>query len=126
MARVITDTARKVFAVLVERNLGYALASFIESELTDGELPVDEKRLEDLLPKGDVKGFVSHQWEYLVYTFRKGLYQRRIRTEKILPYIEERKIGHGGYSNVYEVFVHPAHQEFCRAPPENVRNLYPK
>jgi len=123
-AQTVIREARKVFAVLVELKLEHALAQFIENEIMDKELPVDEKILERVICSGDARDFIYRQWEYLAYNFRRGPYQREIRTEIILPYLEEEKIGGGGYSTVYEVFIHSAHQDFKTKFPENVRYRY--
>ena len=120
-AQTIINEARKVFAVLVELKLEHTLAQFIENDTMDKYLPVDEKALEGFLSGGDARDFVWRQWEYLAYNFRRGPYQRQIRTEIILPYLEERKIGGGGYSTVYEVIIHCEHQDFERRKLENVR-----
>lgn len=119
-AHTIVTEARKVFAILIDLELEGELGQFIENEVLDKELPVEENRLADILGIAETKGFVLHQWEYLAYDFRKGPYQRKIRPEILLPYLKEEHLGSGGYSEVSEILVHPAHQNFSQKSSENV------
>jgi hypothetical protein len=119
-AYTILSEAKKVFAILIDLEIGHGLSHLIENEVLDKELPVEEKRLKDVLSGAEAKGFVYHQWEYLAYDFRKCPFQRKIRPEILLPYLEEKRLGGGGYSEVFEVVIHPAHQVFSQKNPKNV------
>ena len=122
--QIVIAEARIVFAILLELRLEGNFHQFIENEILDRQLPVDEKNLGDVLSFEGAREFTRRQWEYLAYNFRKGLYRRKIRSEIILPYIEEKVIGGGSYSTVYEVLVHSAHQGFGRNTSANVRNKF--
>jgi hypothetical protein len=119
-AQIILAESRKVFAILVDLRLEYALRLMIESDCLDSHLPLSERDLKDIVPEaaGDI---VKKQWEYIAYTFRKGAYQRKIQNERILPFLQETKIGGGGFSIVYEVIIHPGHQNIVHYAPPSVR-----
>lgn len=109
-AEVILREAKKIFAVLVDLELHHEISRFIEHDLLDEKLPIEETRLDEVLSSAEAKGFVFHQWEYLAYDIPRPPYQRRIRPEILLPYLEEKIVGGGGFSDVFEVSIHPAHQ----------------
>lgn len=116
----VLNEGQKVFAILVEMRLQEALAAFIENEILDSALPVDKTQLEGIISCDDVQKFVNHQWDYLAYEFRKGSYQRKIRDEIILPYLEQTRIDRGS-SPVYKVLVHRAHQKFTLDASQTVK-----
>ena len=103
---------RKVFAILVDLKLEYALIRFIEYGLLDRILPIVEgKKLESVLNPRERDEFMQRQWEYLAHKFSKRTYSQRLSREHILPYVDQTEIGGGSFSTVYDVLVHPAHQD---------------
>ena len=98
-----------IFAILLELNLEKKLVSFIEHDLLDSALPLPISDLETVIPEA-ASNFETLQWDYLAYRFRRGQYHRRVKPKEILPYVEEKKIGGGGFSSVYKVLVHSAYQ----------------
>ncbi|KAF2110564.1 kinase-like domain-containing protein [Lophiotrema nucula] len=111
-AQTIVDEAKKIFAILIDTKAEGSLGQFIESDTLDKCLPVEVTLLQKLLPEADVQEVLLRQWEYMAYNFRRGPYQRQVRTEVVLPYLEQTKIGSGGFSTVYEIMVHTSHQNF--------------
>lgn len=110
-ARIVLNEASKVFAILLELHSEQSLISFIENDILDSRLPLDEVALQHIIPKA-VKGFQCLQYEYLAYQFRRGQYHKRLSEAQILPYIQQEKIGGGGFSTVYKIRVHSSHQNF--------------
>ena len=103
---------RKVFAILVDLKLEHALIRFIEYGLLDRILPiVEEKKLESVLNPHERDEFMQRQWEYFAHKFSKRMYSQRLSREHILPYVDQTQIGGGSFSTVYDVLVHPAHQD---------------
>ena len=108
---IVMREGRKVFAILVELERESAFPKFIEYGILDRTLPVLEKgTLEFVLEPHKVKEFLQYQWEYLAHKFSRTMYNQRLSAEYILPYVQHTRIGGGGFSTVYDVLVHPAHQ----------------
>lgn len=84
---------------------------FIENDVLDSRLPLDEVTLKNLIPEA-VKRFENLQYEYLAYSFRSGQYHKKLSDHQILPFIQEECIGGGGFSSVYKVRVRTSHQNF--------------
>ena len=118
-AHIIREDALKVFSILVDLNWPQKLSSFIESDVLDSSLPLDEQSLKSLVPQAWAS-FKALQWDYLAYRFRKGQYQIKLRQELVLPFIDQEPLGSGGYSTVYKVTIHPAHQSLI---PEAMRQV---
>lgn len=110
-ARIICDEASKIFAILLELHWEQLLHRFIENDVLDSRLPLDEVTLKNLIPEA-VKRFESLQYEYLAYSFRSGQYHKKLSDHQILPFIHQECIGGGGFSSVYKVRVHASHQNF--------------
>lgn len=108
---VVSTEGRKAFAILADLKLEYALLRFIEYGILDRILPiVEEKRLECVLSPHESDEFMRRQWEFFAHKFSQRMYSQRLSQEHILPYIDQAKIGGGSFSTVYDVLVHPAHQ----------------
>ena len=116
-AQIVISEGRKVFAILVDLRLEYALSLLIENDCLDSRLPLNDDDLKDI-PREGAREISRKQWEYIAYKFRTGKYLRKIQNEIILPFLRQTKIGGGGFSVVYEVFIHPAHQNIlpCTLP----------
>jgi hypothetical protein len=104
---------------LIDLRLEYILGLMIENDCLDSRLPLSETNLKDIAPEV-ARDIVKKQWEYMAYNFRKGTYQRRVDNDRILPFLHETKIGGGGFSTVYEVDIHPAHQNMVESTPLSV------
>ena len=114
-ARLVIDEAQKVFAICLELDVEHDFVNFIESDTTDSALPLDISRLSSLVPEAATR-FEELQWKYVAYRFRKGQYHRTLPRSRILPYIDKTQIGGGGFSKVYTVSIHPAHQDLLETP----------
>lgn len=123
-ARLVIDEAQKILAICLELNVEHDLVNFIESDITDAVLPLGLSTLTGLVPDVAVR-FEELQWKYVAYRFRKGHYNRILPKPRILPYITQAHIGGGGYSKVYEVSIHPAHQNLIETPSSKVRSAKP-
>lgn len=108
---VVSTEGRKVFAILADLRLEHALLRFIEYGILDRILPiVEEKRLESILSPHESEEFMRRQWEFFAHKFTQRMYSQRLSREHILPYTYQAKIGGGSFSTVYDVTVHPTHQ----------------
>ena len=106
----VLKEGRKIFAILVELGLERRLTQFIEYGIRDSALPVLEQQLEPVLESHSGQ-FVRCQWDYLAHRISKRDYSLKLRAECILPYVNQTWRGGGGFSTVYDVVVHPAHQD---------------
>src|SRR5579862_3743247 len=107
----VAQEGLKVFAALVVLGLESKLEAFIENDKLDSRLPFTEAELSSIIP-GFAPQFEQLQWEYLAYKFRKAHFHRNIPPQQILPYVREEWVGGGGFSSVYKIVVHPAHQDW--------------
>ena len=108
-ALIVYEEALKILSILVDLNWQQKLSSFIEDNVLDLRLPLDESLLRSLIPEAWIN-FKTLQWEYLAYRFRKGQYRIKLQEELILPYVEQEPLGKGGFSTVSKVLIHSAHQ----------------
>ena len=109
-ARLVIEEAQKILAICLELNVEQNLITFIENDKTDAGLPLSRSELNRVVPEAAVR-FEEFQWKYVAYRFRKGLYSKTLPKDRILPYIRQEHIGGGGFSRVFRVLVHPAHQD---------------
>lgn len=111
VVNIVSTEGRKVFAILADLKLEHALFRFIEYGILDRILPiVEEKRLESILNPHERNEFMRRQWEFFAHKFSKRIYSQRLSREHILPYVDQTEIGGGSFSTVYDVLVHPTHQ----------------
>ena len=114
---IIQEPALKIFAILVESKCEGCLVPLLENNYSDNSLPVDTSVLDRIIPDG-ARSFVRLQQDYLVYSFRKGQFHRKLQDPQRLPYITQEDIGGGGHSRVYRALVHASHQDFVEASRE--------
>lgn len=108
---IVQEPAQKLFAILIETKCEKYLTSLLENDYSDKHLPIDRSSLEILLEDA-ADLFARMQHEYLVYSFRRGQFHRKLRDSQVLPFMHQERIGGGGFSSVYRALVHPLHQDF--------------
>jgi serine/threonine protein kinase len=119
--------ARKIFAILVSIGKGSLVSSFLTEGITDANLPIN-------IPKGSsqqkawitpIKTFGSWssrelddfrrvQWYFLSPIFTNARTQHyELDDNCVMPFIrdKEHEAKSGGFSDVWEVVIHPAHQK---------------
>ena len=122
IVEVVSVEGKSLLAILVDLKLEHALFRFIEYGILDRNLPIDEEtKLESVLSPHERVEFMRRQWEYFAHNFSKRSYSQRLSQNHILPYMEQTKIGGGSFSTVYDVLVHPAHQNIDSQVQETVR-----
>lgn len=112
-AEIVIDEAPRIFAICLELNVEHSFIAFIEHDVTDSALPLTRSKLDSLAP-GAAALFEGIQWKYVAYRFRKGPFHRTLEKDHILPYTSQKQIGGGGFSKVFRIFVHPAHQNLIK------------
>ncbi|KAI9892303.1 MAG: hypothetical protein M1814_001502 [Vezdaea aestivalis] len=107
----VTKKGSKIFAILTELNLGRSLVRFIAHDIHNDSLAVENIETLKTILDFDTISFTKCQWDYLAVKLSKRVYQWILKPNSILPYVSQKMIGSGGFSNVYIVSVHPAHQD---------------
>ena len=108
---LVLNEGKRVFAILVETKLEFALVDLVEHRILDRALPVSEEQLKPILAEStDRQQFAERQWAYMAYDFPRIQYVQRLSVDYVLPYVEQTEIEGGGFSRVYKVLVHPTHQ----------------
>lgn len=102
----------RIFGVLVLTEQVAATLNFIEKgELQDQRLPFDTRTLSTLLPETAIDDFEESQWEVIALSFSRSTINRSLRAELVLPFVKDEEIGGGAFSTVYEIIIHPDHQD---------------
>lgn len=118
MTQAVENGARKVFAILISIREGEKITAFLEhylqsdNQTLDSRLPFSKLELGKIFPPAVASEFEEHQWDFIAPVFNHRLLHRNIPTEFRLPFIESRKLGEGGFGNVYEVVIHAGHHNF--------------
>ncbi|KAF4625216.1 hypothetical protein G7Y89_g12953 [Cudoniella acicularis] len=122
------EYARKIFAILVCIGKGKLVSSFLSEGFTDANLPIN-------IPKGssqqkkwitpietfrgwsprELDDFSRVQWYFLAPIFTRPRTQHyELDDNCVMPFIKdtEHEAQSGGFSDVWEVVIHPAHQKF--------------
>jgi hypothetical protein len=112
-ANTVIEQGLNVFSILLELNCERYLSVFIENDCLDSSLALTESLLAEVIPEGAIH-FYNLQFQYRPYFLRKSQYHRNLGNLQALPYVDERKIGGGGFSSVYAVSIHHAHQNLVQ------------
>ena len=139
-AHYIRNNAKKIFAMLLIGNKRESVFSFIDEHICDNDLPFKKAGVfgnsQDPLrlckqtnttgcegirsmskwTRHEIREFCRIQWQVQAPVFQKtesGIVPHYdLDDNVILPFIEdnEREMASGGYSHVWKVRIHPAHQ----------------
>jgi hypothetical protein len=121
-ANTVIEQGLKVFSILLELNCERYLSVFIENDCLDSSLTLPENLLAEIIPEGAAH-FHKLQFQYKPYFLRKSQYHRNLGNLQVLPYVEQENIGGGGFSSVYAVSIHRAHQNLVQQSKDSkVRN----
>lgn len=116
LTQEIMKGCRKIFAILILIRHPQSLLAFVEddqlqSSSPDQKLPLALSRLRALLPTDDAaEEFYQQQWEFAAPVFTGGSLPRVLHQDLILPFIEQKEVGEGGFGIVSEVTIEHSHQ----------------
>ena len=119
VALAVVTGGLKTFAILVELRLESELERFLENDILDTKLPLNDILLKGTIPL-HASQFEQLQWDYVAFQFRKDRYHQVIPPACILPYTEQTSLRGGGYSRVYRVRIHAAYQNLLSNSEEKV------
>ena len=117
-AQAVRDRATKVFAILILIREHRKISAFLEQYLPsdnqtlDSRLPFSVTELQCIFSVAVANEFEEQQWGFTAPVFSHRLMHRNIPLESPLPFTESRKLGSGGFGNVYEITVVGGHHNF--------------
>ena len=125
ITKEIMKGARKIFAILVVIRQPQSILSFIQDDQfqssLDHKLPFPLGKLRELLPSASLgQEFYEKQWEFAAPVFTKRLLPRVLEDDMILPFVEDKEVGEGGFGVVHTIKVELHHQNFGQLPQQNV------
>ncbi|RSL46877.1 hypothetical protein CEP54_013664 [Fusarium duplospermum] len=129
VVKQVCQSGKKILGTLILANQASLLQHFIEADqLEDAKLPFTEETLIQTvrLTKDQATKFDKEQWVFTAPTFRRGTINRRLVEGSVLPFKVDKKIGEGGFGDVYEVVLDPDHQTEGSFPKRVTYHLFLK
>lgn len=125
ITKEIMKGARKIFAILVVVRQPQSILSFVQDDQfqswLDHKLPFGLSKLQKLLPSASLgQEFYEKQWEFTAPVFTKRLLPRVLEDDIILPFVEDKQEGEGGFGVVHTIKVDLHHQNFAQLRQQNV------
>jgi hypothetical protein len=113
----IFDQGTTLFAILVWMKRENEIVSFRQHGALDASLPMGLARACEIVPEFGQTLAREVQWEFLPYMFQKDMcdYHVLMRSEEILPFVEEEHFTSGGFGDIFKVKVVGSQQEFFSA-----------
>jgi serine/threonine protein kinase len=108
--------AHKTFAILVLIKQPKCIRKFIEhdqyhSSGLDRGLPFEEEKLSIMLPSRRIAvAFREKQWGFIAPIFCESIFTRTLPSMAVLPFLQEEKVGCGGFGEVYMIRIASSHQ----------------
>jgi hypothetical protein len=141
--------ARKLFAILLGIDKGESIIDFLKDGITDKDLPLvkypmrsanscytlrTKQRIDIPIPATEnwawrsVRHFYCEQWWLNAPVFKsRGQHYEpehyELEDDCVMPFLEDQEainVNSGGYSDVWGVRIHPAHQNLFRSPNSQV------
>lgn len=124
--KAIVPGGCKIFAILVlDDNWKYFTRFIQDDQLQDWDLdhrlPFTLLQLRKILPQEDADLFEEKQWEFAAPEFSGKVNLRYLDKQTILPFTNDKKIGSGGFGEVYHIEIH---NEYNRFEPSAQRAVY--
>ena len=110
--------ARRVFAILILIREVKKITAFLEHHLQsdgqtlDSRLPFSSSELGTVFMPDVASEFEELQWDLIAPVFSHRLLHRNLQIKSRLPFIKSRKIGGGGFGDVYEIVISAGHHNF--------------
>jgi hypothetical protein len=117
---LVREKIPRIFAILVYNGHETWLPKFLYRLEYDSRLFFSERQL-DFLPLRIKDAFLERQWEFIPVVLEKGALHRELHSDHILPFLEDTKIGAGGFGDVFKVKLDPKCQLLETGSDEQVR-----
>ena len=111
MATIIVNDGLRTFAILLMLGQEHLIELFINYEELDSKLPFEKDGVERITPLLPSRFWEETQWELCPHTFRTRLH-RKIRSEEILPYVQEARLGEGAGGEIFKCTIAVEQQQF--------------
>lgn len=111
--------AMKVFTILLLIGRLECIVSFIEDDQMqpadlDQKLPLPLQKLLTLLDdEGAAAQFYGQQWTFTAPVFNRSSLPRILEKKTVMPFMESKSAGEGGFGEVYQVEIDPSHHSFA-------------
>jgi hypothetical protein len=117
VTKEIMKGAQKIFAILLIIRQPQSILAFIQDDQLqsslDHKLPFSLGKLQKLLASAIFgQEFYEKQWEFAAPVFSKRLLPRVLQDDIILPFVEDKEGGEGGFGVVHIIKVEPYHRSF--------------
>jgi hypothetical protein len=123
LVTLVRERFPTVFAILLYNGHEGYLPDFLYRLEYDTRLPVSNTDL-NFLPADIGDRFVENQWEFIPVVLEKGALHRELRFNDILPFLEDTRIGGGGFGEVFKVKLHPRCQHLVDKPDQQVSKTH--
>ncbi|ORY10807.1 kinase-like domain-containing protein [Clohesyomyces aquaticus] len=112
-ATLIRETCIRIFAILLVNRDEEHITEFLFRRENDSRIPYTETGLYFFRDRNILiaRRFVASQQEFDPVILKKGDIPRLLRDREVLPFLEDREVGHGAFGTVYKVVLHPTCQE---------------
>jgi hypothetical protein len=119
-ASLIEEDNLITLAILLSNSHQHQILEFLFRRLNDDRIPYAEESLQ-FLSKVEARRFVERQWEFIPVVLTTRPIHRQIQDEEILPFLEEERVGEGGFGTVFKVKLYQSCQSLISVDVEHVR-----
>jgi hypothetical protein len=102
---------RKTITILVLMTYESSFINFWKAGITDENLPLDEATLKSLDENLWWPTWDKHQYCFLALMFRNEEESQKWPDDFVLPIVEREEKGHGNFSVVYKIKIHPRYDQ---------------
>ncbi|UKZ70844.1 uncharacterized protein TrAtP1_011813 [Trichoderma atroviride] len=107
----IMKNGRRILAILSFLQLKRSyISKFMERDVFDEHLPLNENSLQAILPEPANSLFYDAQWQFSAPKLARDGVHRVFHPNHRLPFTINRWIDSGGFGDIYEIMIHPKHQ----------------
>lgn len=127
----VLSSLRKIFALLVisgeaEMIINFMTQDQLQVSPMDQKLPFSLEQFAKIFPSKTanykIRSLFDKQWEFITPVFSGKVVARALADKIILPIVEEKEIGDGGFGTIYEIKVYEGYCSFDGTQPDAVRS----
>jgi hypothetical protein len=107
----IREKGLRVFAILVLLHQEELMLDFLEHNLLDSNLPMEQSQVLTVSVRISPRFCSDTQWELIAYSFERTSLHQRLRREIVLPFEEEEKFDEGSGGDIFKCVIFEGHQQ---------------